>query len=117
MNNYLDTLRHELEANDDSFLIHMRVELVWDQEAFSRVTEAMRTYCDRHTESDVIERWGASGFYCLSWAVKDWTTHPNFPRSYPPEYYENAYQRLFDLCCYFFDGFSPYDAGAGFEPL
>ena len=117
MDNYLDILRHELEADDDSFLIKMRVELEWDREAFSRMTEAMRIYCDSHTEGEVIERWVVSGFYYLSWAVKDWTTHPNFPRPYPQEYYDCAYQRLFELGCYFFDGTTPYEAGTGFEPL
>lgn len=115
--NELDTLRHEFEAGDQSFLVKMRVELEWDREAFSRLTEAMRIYCEHHQGSEMIERWAAGGFYYFSWAVKDWTTHPNFPRVYPPEYYERAYQRLFELGCYFFDGDSPYETGTGFEPL
>lgn len=121
MDEHLDILRHELEADDGSFLIKilikMRIELEWDQNAFSRATEAMHIYCDQHTGSDSVERWVASGFYYFSWAVKDWTTHPNFPKPHPQEYYESAYQRLFDLCCYLFDGISPYEAGAWPEQL
>ena len=77
MNDYLDILRHEFEANDGSFLISMRVELEWDWEAFSRVTEAMRIYCDRHTESDVVERWVASGFYYLTDVTRPQRTKTN----------------------------------------
>ena len=86
----LDVLRHELEARDGSFLIQMRVHLEWDREAFSRLIEAMRLYCEAHVGDEVIERWVASGFYYFSHAVRDWTTHPNFPRPYTPEYYEEA---------------------------
>ena len=117
MDNYIDILKHEMVAGEGSFLVKMRVELEWDRAAFSRLTEAMRIYCDSRVKDAAIERWAASGFYYLSWAVKDWTTHPNFPRPYQTEYYESAYQRLFELGCYFFDGYSPYETGTGFEPL
>lgn len=40
MDDYLDILKHELEADDLSFLIKMRIELEWDQSASSRVTQA-----------------------------------------------------------------------------
>ena len=77
----------------------------------------MRRYCENHKAGESIEQWAACGFYYLSWVVKDWTTHPNFPRPLSPEYYQSAYQRLFELGCYLFDGVSPYEAGTGFEPL
>jgi len=113
----LDVLRNDLEAGDGSFLIQTRVHLEWDREAFSRLTEAMLVYCEAHTGDETLERWVASGFYYLSFAVKDWTTHPNFPRPYPPEYYEKAYERLSDLGYYCLFGDSPYEARRGFEPL
>ena len=113
----LGVLRNELEAGDGSFLIQMRVHLEWDREAFTRLTEAMRAYCEAHTGDKVIERWVAASFHYLSHAVRDWTTHPNFPRPYAPEYYEKAYERLSDLAYYCLEGESPYLSGTGFEPL
>ena len=112
-----DVLRNEFEAGDGSFLVKMRVHREWDREVFSRLTAAMLSYCEAHTGDETIERWVAGGFHYLSYAVKDWTTHPNFPRPDPPEYYEKAYQRLSDLAYYCLEGESPYQSGTGFEPM
>ena len=57
------------------------------------------------------------GFWFVSWFVKDWTGHPNFPRPQPEMYYKNAIDRLNDLAYWFFMGESPYQEGHQFNPL
>ena len=117
MNDYRDVLQREFDAEEGSFLIQLRPGLVWDRAAFSRLVLAMEACCKDHEGRESIDRWIAVGFWYLSWSVKDWATHPNFPKDEPPEYYEKAFKRLFDLAYWFFCGESPYLKGHGFEPL
>lgn len=82
MEDYLAVLRNEFEAGDDSFLIQIRIDLVWKKDTFTRLVMAMHRCCEEHANSDVLERWMASGFYYLSTFVRDWTTHPSFPQTH-----------------------------------
>ena len=109
MDNYLEILRSEFEAEDDSFLIKLRSELMWDQAAFNQLSSAMKVCCERQVSSEPVERWLARGFWYVPGFVRDWTTHPNFPKVYPAEYYESAYRRLDDLAFWFFFGESPFE--------
>ena len=59
----------------------------------------------------------ANGFWYVPSFVREWTTHPNFPRVHSTEYYQKAYERLDDLAYWFFYGESPYLNGTGFEPM
>jgi hypothetical protein len=65
----------------------------------------------------LLDRWMAEGFWYVPSFVRDWTTHPNFPRIHNAEYYQKAYQRLDDLAYWFFFGESPYLNESGFEPM
>jgi hypothetical protein len=114
---YEDVLRREFEAGEGSFLIQLRPYLVWDREAFTRLILTMETCCRDTEGKETLDRWVAEGFWYLSWSVKDWATHPNFPRTEPSEYYEKAFTRLSDLAYWYFFGDSPYLPGHGFEPL
>jgi hypothetical protein len=114
---YLDVLNREFSAEDGSFLIQMRTNLTWDKVAFSRLVTAMEACCKAGEGQEKLERWLAEGFWYVSWFVRKWTTHPNFPRPQPPEYHEKALERLDDLAYWFFFGDSPYEGGRGFEPL
>jgi hypothetical protein len=113
----LEALRREFSAEDGTFMLRIRVDLVWDRDAFSRLATTMQRYCEQHAKEETCERWVAFGFWYLSWFVQSWTTHPNFPRPGPPEYYDMAYERLSDLAYWCFLGESPYLPGTGFEPL
>ena len=117
MNDYLKLLRHEFEAGDGSFLIQLRSDLIWEKASFNRLIAVMQSCCEAFSRSDTLERWMAEGFWYVPWFVRDWTTHPNFPRIHQPEYYEKAYERLDDLAYWFFFGESPYLPGKGFEAL
>jgi hypothetical protein len=117
MNDDLDSLRREFDAGDGSFLLRVRTELVWDRAAFSRLALAMEACCERFAERSSLDRWLAEGFWYVSTFVKDWTTHPSFPRVEPEEYYIECYERLDQLAFWFFTGESPYEEGRGFEPL
>ena len=102
------TLRSEFNAADGSFLLQLRCDLHWDQTAFTRMTDAMREYCRSRNTEDDIPRWIAYGFWYVESFVRDWSTHPSFPREYDAEYYERAYARLHDLAYLLFTGESPY---------
>lgn len=105
---YRTVLRHEFGAEEGSFLLSLRVRLEWDRNAFDCLLAAMATCCRDQAGAEKLERWLAEGFWYLSSFVRDWTTHPQFPRSLPEEYYDTAYRRLDELAEWFFTGESPY---------
>lgn len=93
----LTTLRSELEAEEGSFLLALRCDLRWDEDAFERLTKAMQTYVRARDEEADIPRWIAEGFWFLDWFVKQWSTHPSFPRTRDQAHYDAAYECLHDL--------------------
>jgi len=107
MNDYLEILRNEFEAGPNSFLIKLRPDLVWDTAAFTRLTDAMRICCEQQSGSRDLERWMARGFWYVPGFVKEWTSHPNFPKTEPTKYYDDAYRLLDELAFWFFSGESP----------
>ena len=111
MNNYIDILRNEFVEMDDSFLIKIRVHLEWDKKHFAQLVSAMKACCENQEGAENIEKWLAGGFWYVSRFVRDWTTHENFPRPYPNEYYEEAYEYLDDLADWLFMGECPYLGG------
>lgn len=79
----IEVLRREFEAEEGSFLLRLRGDLEWDRTAFSRLERAMRTACERSQGSEKLDRWLAEGFYEIATWVPVWTSHPNFPRPTP----------------------------------
>jgi hypothetical protein len=105
----LDLLRREFSADQGTFLLGLRGEgLEWDKAAFSRLEKAMRSACEHFQDSHQLDRWMAEGFYYTSWFVRDWTSHPNFPRPEPDQYYEDCIRRIADLADWFFQGSHSY---------
>ncbi|HET7459682.1 MAG TPA: hypothetical protein VFJ82_00485 [Longimicrobium sp.] len=113
----LDTLRSEFEAREGSFLLALRCDLTWDKAAFERVTTAMLAHVRQRDPEEPIPRWIAEGFWYMDWFVRDWSTHPSFPREHSGEYYEAAWLLLHDLANWLFIGDSPYEPGAEFGSL
>jgi hypothetical protein len=111
------TLRHEFQAEEGSFLIQLRPNLVWDRSAFSTMTDAMLACAAHYEKSDSRPQWIAEGFWFLGTFVREWSSHPNFPKSFEASYYAAAYQRLDDLAYWFFRGESPYTAEHEWKPL
>ncbi|GAA2600504.1 hypothetical protein GCM10010435_94850 [Winogradskya consettensis] len=105
----LTLLRREFEGTEGSFLLCLRGEgLVWDRAAFSRLGQAMRSACEQYEDRDDLPRWMAEGFYETSHCVAEWTSHPNFPRPEPVQYYQDCLERLRDLADWFFRGWHAY---------
>ena len=117
MDNYLGILRNEFEAGSESFLSKLRPDLDWNKAAFTRLSTAMKVCCETQPGAETVERWIARGFWYILRFVREWTTHPNFPKIYPIEYYDRAYQRLDDLAFWFFFGQSPYIDNDRFDPM
>ena len=86
MHEQLDLLRREFEADQGTFLLGLRGEgLEWDKAAFSRFEKAMRWACEHFQDEDRLDRWMAEGSHYASWLVRDWTSHPHFPRPEPEQ--------------------------------
>lgn len=124
---YISVLRNEFVAGEGSFLIQMRVDLVWDKAAFSRLTAAMLDCCKAYArdqrgadDETSLPVWLAEGFWYLSFCVRDWTTHPAWAARTAPEqgYYDDAYERLDALASWFFTGAPLYsDIEKGYAPM
>jgi hypothetical protein len=105
----LDQLRREFAAAEGTFLLNLRGDRIeWDRPAFSRLEKTMRWACQRFREHDQLDRWMADGFYEVSRFVRNWTSHPNFPRPGPEQYYNDCIERLDDLADWFFRGYHGY---------
>lgn len=105
MHEHLDLLRREFEAGQGTFLPGLRGEgPEWDKAAFSRFEKAMRWACEHFQDDDQLDRWMAGGFYHTSWFVREQTSHPNFPRPEPEQYYNDCIQRIGDFADWFFRG-------------
>ncbi|MEI7685173.1 MAG: hypothetical protein WCL32_09110 [Planctomycetota bacterium] len=104
----MDILKREFTAQDGSFLIQLRPNLIWDKEAFSTLAAAMETCCKQCEQQETLDRWMVEGFWYMSWFVREWTSHPNFPRPLPLQYYEQSLRRLEALSYWYFSGCSPY---------
>lgn len=98
---------------DTGFVMRLRSELQWDDEAFERLVGAMRRYLAARGDGEWLDREASEVFWYLEWFVTDWLSHPNFPRPHPPEYYRRAMERLGDLAIVLFVGGDVAAAGMG----
>jgi hypothetical protein len=55
----LERLRIEFEADRDTFLSRLRIDTVWDDEAFARLVDALRDGYEVLKEETMISRWVA----------------------------------------------------------
>jgi hypothetical protein len=117
MDDFEPILRREFDAEEGSFLLQLRCDLVWDKAAFSRLVAAMEKCAVGHEGRQVIARWIAEGFWYLEKFVPEHCGHPAFPRRHGDEYYESAYERLRDLSYWLFVGESVYQGGGPPTPL
>ena len=102
-----EILRREFDAEEGSFLLQARVQLKWDWDAFRRLTSAMYDVADEVRKKPEIETWIAEGFWYCDTFIRDWTSHPNFPRP-PEDAYRDAIELVHYLALLLFSGESPY---------
>jgi hypothetical protein len=106
------TLQSEFYAEPGSFLLRLRIDLIWDTVAFSRLVSCMEACAAEYSRAWSLPRWIAEGFWYCSHFIEDWSSHPNFPREHDRGYYAAAYKRLRDPTYWLFKGESP-----GMTPL
>ena len=111
-----DTLHAEQEAREGSFTDAMRREYRWDEEAFSRLEDAMRAACEALDGDRTIERWVGEGFWYWTAIVPELTEHPRFTAP-DATYLRRCLARLRDLGSWFFNGTSPYGPDHVWEPV
>ena len=99
-------LRREFAAEDGSFLLRLRC-LVWDDSAYARLTAAMERCAIAYESRSAIDRWVAEGFWFVEKFVPEHAGHPSFPQPGGVIGYEQACERLFDLCHWLFVGSRP----------
>jgi hypothetical protein len=106
MNDWEQVLRREFAAEDGSFLLRLR-GLVWDDAAFAQLIAAMKQCAADYEGRTAIDRWVAEGFWFTSQFVLEHAGHPSFPRPGGNDGYEQACERLRDLCHWLFVGTRP----------
>lgn len=104
---YEVALRSEFDAEPGSFLLQLRTDLTWDTVAFSRLVSCMEACAAAHVGVSALPRWIAEGFWFCGYFVQEWSSHNDFPRKHPADYYAAAYERLRDLAYWLFVGESP----------
>ena len=115
MDEFAAILRNEFAACEGSFLIKLRSHFEWDKTAFNRLSSAMKACVESKSDDSMLERWVAEGFWYVPRFVREWATHPDFPKIYKADYYDRAFTRLDDLAYWYFMGESPYESGEHFE--
>lgn len=115
MKNENEFIINEFRAEDDSFLIKLRIEFLWDHKRFVKILKAMKNICISCKSNDSLERQIAEGFWYFSNFVKSWSSHENFPRQYRIEYYELAYELIFSFSDWYFTGNSPFNRQSNFD--
>lgn len=104
------TLKDELNAEDGSFLLELRTNLIWNHNSFiNLLTEINREY-KRTKEDSKLSREIASGIWYISDLIKSWTEHENFPKKHSAEYYEKSFELINDLAYSYFMSESPYQS-------
>ena len=103
-----EVLKKEFEGEEGSFILKLRCELNWDKNAFSSLASSMCDVAEKYKGKQSIPTWIAHGFWFFDTWVKEWTSHPDFPRP-EKEYYENSIELIHDLAYYLFIGESPYE--------
>lgn len=100
----IELLRREFSAAEGSFLLQLRTEFYWDRTAFSRLEKAMRWVCAAYESRSQLDRWLVEGYWYFSDFVPGMTSHPDFPKPEPAEYYQAAVKRLWDLQKWYVNG-------------
>jgi hypothetical protein len=95
-------LRHEFTAGDGSFLIRLRIDLVWDTEAFARLTRAMEDCCAATAGADQLERWLAEGFWYVYFFTQGHTDHVSWANSPQRREIDAGVEELGELADRFF---------------
>jgi hypothetical protein len=117
MKDFMTVLRNEFDAGDSSFLISLRPKLEWDKKSSTRLATAMNLCAVSEASEHKLERWVAEGFWYVPRFVREWATHPNFPKVHALDYYERAFTRLDDLAYWYFRGESPHESETSFDEL
>jgi hypothetical protein len=100
-------LAEEVDSPENVFLLELRPNMNWKKDCFHQLVREMYQCCEKYESKETLEKWIAEGFWYLSTFVKDWTTHPNFPKQHSNDYYEKSYILLEELAFYFFTGGHP----------
>lgn len=98
---WLDVLRAEFDAEPGSFLLALRTDLRWDEDAYDRLTSAMTACCAAVQGQVTVERWLAEGFWYLSWFPRNWTGHDSWVAVGPRP---SLLERFDNLAHWFFVG-------------
>lgn len=104
------TLIEELNVEDGSFLIELRINLNWNHVSFINLLNKLYEECQNRENDRMLSREIAGGIWYISTFVKDWSQHEDFPKKFSKEYYELAYDLINDLTYHYFVGESLYQS-------
>jgi hypothetical protein len=109
------TLKDELNAENGSFLLELRSDLNWNHKSFINLLNGLFAEYKRTKGNPDLSRDIASGIWYISDFIENWTKHPDFPKIYSNEYYETAYQLIYDLSYAYFMAEIPYTSESEIE--
>ncbi|GIO96723.1 hypothetical protein J14TS5_18090 [Paenibacillus lautus] len=101
----------ELEAGENSFLLDIRCNINWDHDKFVNLVTLINEYTKSIKACIQLDRQIASGIWYIFTFVQDWTSHDSFRNHntrYSIDYYNEAYDLLYEVCNYFFTGILNY---------
>ncbi len=91
-----EALKREFDGEEGSFSIKLRCGLNWDKRAFSNLVSTMYDIAEKYKGEESIPIWVAYGFCFFDTWIREWTSHPDFPRP-EKEYYESSVGLIRDL--------------------
>lgn len=109
------TLKNELNAEEGSFLLGLRINLIWDHTSFINLMNEIHKEFKNTKNNLELNREIANGVWYISHFIKDWSEHENFPKVFPSEYYLKAYTLIDDISYEYFMGQSIYQSEDGVE--
>jgi hypothetical protein len=126
---WYEILEHEFAGEDDTFLGRLHMDNVWDEEAFERLTDAMRACCEAYDDNmiqpplhNMIQpplpgmeraydrtlppRWLAAGFWYCYTEIEGYAHRAarQEATATDADKYSQGYYRLFFLATRFFTG-------------
>ncbi|WP_322922815.1 hypothetical protein [Paenibacillus campi] len=105
-----ESLRLELEGEEGSFLLKLRVDLCWEPDHATALLTRMYSYIHSTVGSKLLNRKVAGDMWLVIHFIRNWSSHEAFRHAnpYPDEYYNEVYELLFILGDWYFTGECPF---------
>lgn len=103
-------LQHELDGEQGSFILKLRVDLCWEPQHVLTLLKQMYEYIISVENAAQLNRKTAGELWFVIHFIQNWSSHEAFRHAnpYPDDYYRDVYELLFMLGDWYFTGECPY---------